>query len=454
MLEKARQAERLTAERDAAQERYERYRTAVIVRDEITELDADAPVAHAAPRAPARRSSGCARVDAKIATLQAHARGRGPGQLRGAARGPLAPALALGAGPRRGRRSRSRSSASCSTSLGVVDLGVVPLVRRRRRSPAIGLALAIVGLVAAARRTASRRSSATSRSTGGCAAARRSSRSCARRPGGARRPPRARSASRRATEAEARLGRGGAHVAEIDQRRARLSGLIGDEPLEAAARRAGTPPPSRSSRRPRRSRRSGRSPRSPARASGSRSRSPTPSGSWTGRATTRPTPAPAWSRTRSTPRRSRASPSGSPAGQEELAALRRRERIYARTLRGDQRGRAGDDEARDALPRAAHGPGRRPRSPAAATGASGSTTRNLGIEVYSPERNDWVPVTRAVAGHARRRCTSPRGSGLVRLVTGDRRPPLILDDPFVTLDDARAPARAGAAREVSPRTSR
>ena len=28
--------------------------------------------------------------------------------------------------------------------------------------------------------------------------------------------------------------------------------------------------------------------------------------------------------------------------------------------------------------------------------------------------------------------------GLVRLVTGDRRPPLILDDPFVTLDDARA----------------
>jgi uncharacterized protein YhaN len=31
--------------------------------------------------------------------------------------------------------------------------------------------------------------------------------------------------------------------------------------------------------------------------------------------------------------------------------------------------------------------------------------------------------------------------GLVRLVTGDRRPPLIFDDPFVTFDDARA-ARA------------
>jgi uncharacterized protein YhaN len=31
--------------------------------------------------------------------------------------------------------------------------------------------------------------------------------------------------------------------------------------------------------------------------------------------------------------------------------------------------------------------------------------------------------------------------GLVRLVTGDRRPPLVFDDPFVTLDDERA-ARA------------
>ena len=28
--------------------------------------------------------------------------------------------------------------------------------------------------------------------------------------------------------------------------------------------------------------------------------------------------------------------------------------------------------------------------------------------------------------------------GLVRLVTGDRRPPLVLDDPFVTFDDGRA----------------
>jgi uncharacterized protein YhaN len=39
--------------------------------------------------------------------------------------------------------------------------------------------------------------------------------------------------------------------------------------------------------------------------------------------------------------------------------------------------------------------------------------------------------------------------GLVRLVTGDRRPPLVLDDPFVTLDDARAPRALELLREVA-----
>jgi uncharacterized protein YhaN len=37
----------------------------------------------------------------------------------------------------------------------------------------------------------------------------------------------------------------------------------------------------------------------------------------------------------------------------------------------------------------------------------------------------------------------------VRLVTGDRRPPLIMDDPFVTLDDERAPRALELLREVS-----
>ena len=62
---------------------------------------------------------------------------------------------------------------------------------------------------------------------------------------------------------------------------------------------------------------------------------------------------------------------------------------------------------------------------------------NLGIEVWAPERDDWVPVTDLSQGTLDIVYLAAR-LGLVRLVTGDRRPPLVLDDPFVTLDDRRA----------------
>jgi DNA repair exonuclease SbcCD ATPase subunit len=65
---------------------------------------------------------------------------------------------------------------------------------------------------------------------------------------------------------------------------------------------------------------------------------------------------------------------------------------------------------------------------------------DLGIEVFAPERGDWVAVESLSQGTLDLVYLAAR-IGLVRLVTGDRRPPLILDDPFVTLDDARA-ARA------------
>ena len=40
--------------------------------------------------------------------------------------------------------------------------------------------------------------------------------------------------------------------------------------------------------------------------------------------------------------------------------------------------------------------------------------------------------------------------GLVRLVTGDRRPPLVFDDPFVTLDDVRAERALSLLKRVAP----
>jgi hypothetical protein len=49
LLEKARQAERLTAEREVARERFERYRQAVAVSDEIVSLEQGHPSGHALP---------------------------------------------------------------------------------------------------------------------------------------------------------------------------------------------------------------------------------------------------------------------------------------------------------------------------------------------------------------------------------------------------------------------
>src|SRR4029077_8878994 len=74
---------------------------------------------------------------------------------------------------------------------------------------------------------------------------------------------------------------------------------------------------------------------------------------------------------------------------------------------------------------------------------------DLSLRVFAPERGDWVDVSTLSQGTLDTVYLAAR-IGLVRLVTGDRRPPLVLDDPFVTLDDERAtPApevlRAGAA---------
>ena len=66
----------------------------------------------------------------------------------------------------------------------------------------------------------------------------------------------------------------------------------------------------------------------------------------------------------------------------------------------------------------------------------------------STERGDWVPVTDLSHGTLDVVYLAAR-LGLVRLVTGDRRPPLILDDPFVTLDDARAERALAVLRELT-----
>ena len=74
--------------------------------------------------------------------------------------------------------------------------------------------------------------------------------------------------------------------------------------------------------------------------------------------------------------------------------------------------------------------------------------RTLDIQLHAPEKGDWVDVRSLSQGTLDLVYLAAR-LGLVRLVTGDRRPPLVLDDPFVTLDDDRARRALELLREIS-----
>ena len=74
--------------------------------------------------------------------------------------------------------------------------------------------------------------------------------------------------------------------------------------------------------------------------------------------------------------------------------------------------------------------------------------QTLNIEAWAPERGDWVPVAQLSKGTLDQVFLAAR-MGLVRLVTGGRHPPLILDDPFVTFDDDRAARAASLLRDLS-----
>jgi DNA repair exonuclease SbcCD ATPase subunit len=132
--------------------------------------------------------------------------------------------------------------------------------------------------------------------------------------------------------------------------------------------------------------------------------------------------------------------------QDELAALKRRERVYATTLREITAAEQATMQratrylerrmVRD-IERITDGRYRRVRV----------DDTNLGIELFSPERSDWVSASNLSQGTLDIVYLAAR-LGLVRLVTGDRRPPLVLDDPFVSLDDQRATRALALLREL------
>ena len=122
--------------------------------------------------------------------------------------------------------------------------------------------------------------------------------------------------------------------------------------------------------------------------------------------------------------------------EEQLAAYQRRGRVYDATLKAlDTAERATIRTATHYLEKTMVGD--LDRVTAGRYRRVKVDDQNLGLRVFAPERGDWVDVTTLSQGTLDTVYLAAR-IGLVRLVTGDRRPPLVLDDPFVTLDDDRA----------------
>ena len=72
----------------------------------------------------------------------------------------------------------------------------------------------------------------------------------------------------------------------------------------------------------------------------------------------------------------------------------------------------------------------------------------LAVRVFSADRGDWVPIESVSDGTAEQVLLAAR-IGLVGFVTGGQLPPLILDDPFAGYDDVRATRSFDLLRQLS-----
>ena len=418
MLEKARQAERIAAERDAATERYERYRQAVEVATEIQALATTHPSPNPLPvvRAAVERLRA---LDGRIRELQGGAR-----PARSTVQFEVAPEPTWRPLSRCLGRARRRSG-SCWR--GGPGRARVPGHRRPRASPSRSSA-AIIAVdragprrrraVAAAQRTRCRPSCATSRSTGACAVVRR--------------------------------WRPSSSTAEAEDRR-RSSARLG---LDRPARGRGPARPRGGARRP--DRPAGRPARRPRRQGAAATRWPTQRDAAALEIAQKTSALEALGPIAKEPRarerlevevrdqeaalerarddeanaRARVEANAVDAEQvagqaerlaawhEQLAAAQRRQRVFAATL-------AAIDRAEQATMKTAtrYLETHMVRDLAAVTGGRYRRVRvddkTLDIEVHAPEKGDWVPVSVAQPGHARPRL--PRRPARAR-PAGDRRP--------------------------------
>jgi DNA repair exonuclease SbcCD ATPase subunit len=441
MLEKARQAERLIAERTAAMERFERYRSAVTLRDEIAELDRTHP--SPTPLPVLRTTVDRLRtVATRIATLEELLAGEVkvdfevPPEVRWRHLSRLSLLLVV-------IGVLVALAAFVLETTGILALGTLPI--------ALGGLVAVVGLVLAFLGWWRRRSVKAERQLRDAEVDRR-----LRGRSDMEQELRQSTAERddllnrlglaEIAEAEARLAAEEAHVGQIEQGRAKLSGLIGDEPLatlpgkrdgaalEIEQKTAALEALGPIAKEPRARERLEVEVEDAERA---------------------------LDRARDEEANARARVEQNPVDaeevaaleerlvgwQQELAALRRRERVYARTL-------AEINAAEQATMQLATRYLERHMVADVARVTGGRYRRvrvndaDLGIEVFSPERGDWVSVTDLSQGTLDVIYLAAR-LGLVRLVTGDRRPPLVMDDPFVTLDAERGPRALELLKDIA-----
>jgi len=63
--------------------------------------------------------------------------------------------------------------------------------------------------------------------------------------------------------------------------------------------------------------------------------------------------------------------------------------------------------------------------------------QSLRFEVFSPAKDDWVDPDKALSHGTRDQLYLAARMALVRIISQDRRPVLILDEPFLTFDSER-----------------
>jgi DNA repair exonuclease SbcCD ATPase subunit len=435
MLEKARQAERLTSERDAARERFERYRTAVTVDEEINELRGSHPSREPLP---VLRTivSKLRTLDGRVRELKAMLAGEI--EVRFDVRPPE---------PREWRPTAIAAVVLIALAVAVVvadrlSLVVVPLPATIAVAGALlvmGVALALIGRrqrIAALdyHRAQQLRDVEIDRRLRGRSLLEQELQEAeaelANQLSGLELPDLA--------AVEALLGQEEEHVSKIERLTAQLDGLVGKEPPEtlpklrdAAALEVEMKTSALEALGP-----IAKEPRA-------RERLEVEVGD-AERALERSRDDEANARARVEQNTVDAEEVAAQAErlatwQEQLGMLQRRARVYDETLKAiDSAERATIRTATRYLEK--HMVGDLALVTAGRYRRVEVDDADLGIRVFAPERGDWVDVSTLSQGTLDLVYLAAR-IGLVRLVTGDRRPPLVLDDPFVTLDDERA-ARA------------